>query len=95
MTVCPNQTSMGYQYDGGFAEYMIVPQAVLAVDGLNRIPEGLSLRRGVLVTEPLACASTGRNWPASGPGDAVVVIGRRPDRLPARAPRPGPRCRTG
>ena len=25
MAVCQNQTSMGYQYDGGFAEYMIVP----------------------------------------------------------------------
>ena len=24
MQVCQNQTSVGYQYDGGFAEYMIV-----------------------------------------------------------------------
>src|SRR6266851_1862455 len=39
MTVCPNQTSMGYQYDGAFAEYVIVPKAVLDVAGLNRIPE--------------------------------------------------------
>lgn len=39
MEVCQNQTSVGYQYDGGFAEYMIVPKQVLKVDGLNRIPE--------------------------------------------------------
>src|SRR3712207_6907622 len=26
MAVCENQTSVGYQYDGGFAEYMIVPR---------------------------------------------------------------------
>src|SRR5215469_10260649 len=32
-TVCRNQESMGYQYDGGFAEYMIVPRSVLAVGG--------------------------------------------------------------
>jgi L-iditol 2-dehydrogenase len=25
MTVCDNLTSVGYQYDGGFAEYMLVP----------------------------------------------------------------------
>ncbi len=47
MTVCTNQTSMGYQYTGGFAEYIIVPRTVLAVDGLNRIPDGRQLRRGV------------------------------------------------
>ena len=47
MAVCANQTSVGYQYDGGFAEYMVVPQAVLKVDGLNRIPDGRRLRRGV------------------------------------------------
>ena len=47
MTVCPNQESMGYHYDGGFAEYMVVPAKVLAVDGVNRIPDGGVLRRGV------------------------------------------------
>ncbi|MES8308107.1 alcohol dehydrogenase catalytic domain-containing protein, partial [Cutibacterium acnes] len=26
MQVCQNQTSVGYQYDGGFAEYMVVPE---------------------------------------------------------------------
>ena len=42
MTVCPNQTSVGYQYDGGFAEFLAVPAAVLRVDGLNRIPDGVN-----------------------------------------------------
>jgi len=41
MEICENQTSVGYQYDGGFAEYMVVPRQVLAVDGLNRIPDGV------------------------------------------------------
>src|SRR6478752_1602555 len=41
MAVCQNQTSVGYQYDGGFAEYMIVPRQVLKVDGLNRIPDNV------------------------------------------------------
>ena len=41
MEVCQNQTSVGYQYDGGFAEYMIVPAQVLKVDGLNKIPDNV------------------------------------------------------
>ncbi|HEY5149667.1 MAG TPA: alcohol dehydrogenase catalytic domain-containing protein, partial [Mycobacterium sp.] len=41
MAVCENQTSVGYQYDGGFAEYLIVPRQVLKVDGLNRIPDNI------------------------------------------------------
>src|SRR3712207_8379789 len=45
MAVCENQTSVGYQYDGGFAEYMIVPRQVLKVDGLNRIPDNIGLDR--------------------------------------------------
>ena len=36
--ICPHQLSMGYQFPGGFAEYMIVPREVLAVDGVTRIP---------------------------------------------------------
>src|SRR5918994_769300 len=42
MSVCPNQERIGYHHDGGFAELMRVPARVLAVDGVNRIPRGLS-----------------------------------------------------
>jgi L-iditol 2-dehydrogenase len=77
MTVCPNQTSMGYQYDGGFAEYMIVPKAVLAVDGLNRIPDGLSFAEAS-VAEPLACVLNGQELARVGKGDDVVVVGSGP-----------------
>ena len=45
--VCEHQLSMGYQFPGGFAEYMIVPEEVLRVDGLNRIPGGLTYARSV------------------------------------------------
>jgi L-iditol 2-dehydrogenase len=77
MSVCPNQTSVGYHYDGGFAEYLIVPAAVLAVDGLNRIPFGLSYAEAS-VAEPLACVLNGQELAGVGPGDDVVVIGAGP-----------------
>jgi L-iditol 2-dehydrogenase len=77
MTVCPHQESMGYHYDGGFAEYMVVPAKVLAVDGLNRIPDNLAYAEAS-VAEPLACVLNGQNLARVGPGDDVVVIGSGP-----------------
>jgi L-iditol 2-dehydrogenase len=75
--VCQNQLSMGYQFPGGFAEYMIVPREVLAVDGLNRIPDGLSYAEASLA-EPLACVLNGQELARVGAGDVVVVVGSGP-----------------
>jgi L-iditol 2-dehydrogenase len=76
-TICPNQESMGYHYEGGFAEYMIVPAKVIAVDGLTRIPEGLDYA-DASVTEPLACVLNGQEIAGVGEGDVVVVVGAGP-----------------
>ncbi|MGI5291256.1 zinc-dependent dehydrogenase [Nonomuraea polychroma] len=76
-TVCPNQESMGYHYDGGFAEYMIVPAKVLAVDGVNAIPSGVGYAEAS-VAEPLACVLNGQELAGVGAGDDVVVMGAGP-----------------
>jgi L-iditol 2-dehydrogenase len=77
MTVCPNQESMGYHYDGGFAEYLVVPAKVLAVGGLNRIPDGIGFAEAS-VAEPLACVLNGQELARVGAGDDVVVAGAGP-----------------
>lgn len=77
MSVCANQESIGYQYDGGFARYMTVPAKVLAVDGLNRIPDGLGFAEAS-VAEPLACVLNGQELARITAGDTVVVIGAGP-----------------
>ena len=77
MSICENQTSVGYQYEGGFAEYLIVPREVLQVDGLNRIPDGVGFDEAS-VAEPLACVINGQRLAAVGAGDVVVVIGAGP-----------------
>ncbi len=77
MTVCPDQESMGYHYDGGFAEYMVVPAKVLAVGGLNRIPDGVGFAEASLA-EPLACVLNGQELARVGAGDDVLVIGSGP-----------------
>lgn len=76
-TVCEDLESIGYQYDGGFAELMRVPAKVLAVDGLNRIPEHVPFEQASL-TEPLACVLNGQELARVGEGDVVVVLGAGP-----------------
>nr|BFE82691.1 zinc-dependent dehydrogenase [Planobispora longispora] len=77
MTVCPNQESMGYHYDGGFAEYMVVPAKVLDVGGVNRIPDGVGFAEAS-VAEPLACVLNGQELARVGRGDDVVIMGSGP-----------------
>ncbi|GAA2725553.1 zinc-dependent dehydrogenase [Cellulomonas aerilata] len=77
MTVCPNQLSMGYDFDGGFAQYVIVPPQVLAVDGLNRIPENVGYAEAS-VAEPFACAINAQELIDTHEGDVVVVVGSGP-----------------
>lgn len=77
MEVCQNQTSVGYQYDGGFAEYMIVPQQVLKVDGLNKIPDNVGYDEAS-AAEPFACAINAQEQLGIEEGDFTVVFGAGP-----------------
>jgi L-iditol 2-dehydrogenase len=77
MTICPNQTSVGYHYDGGFAQYLVVPRAVLFVNGVNRVPDAVSFAEAS-VAEPLACVLNGQELARVGAGDVVVVVGAGP-----------------
>ena len=76
-TVCPNQEAIGYQYDGGFADFMLVPAKVLRVGGVNRIPDGTSFEEAS-VAEPLACVLNGQELARVGEGDDVLIIGSGP-----------------
>ncbi|MFL6271145.1 MAG: zinc-dependent dehydrogenase [Actinomycetes bacterium] len=76
-TVCPNQERIGYQHDGGFAELMRVPASLLAVAGVNRIPEGMSFAEAS-VAEPLSCVINGQELAGVGDGQTVVVVGAGP-----------------
>jgi L-iditol 2-dehydrogenase len=77
MEVCQNQTSVGYQYDGGFAEFMIVPAQVLKVDGLNKIPDNVGYDEAS-AAEPFACAINAQEQLGIEEGDFTVVFGAGP-----------------
>jgi L-iditol 2-dehydrogenase len=77
MSICPNQESIGYHYDGGFADWLVVPAKVMKVGGLNRISESLSFEEAA-VTEPLACVLNGQELARVSSEDVVVVVGAGP-----------------
>ena len=76
-TVCTSRENMGYQHDGGFAEFMLVPAKVIAVGGLNRIPDGTGFAEASLA-EPLACVLNAQELCRVTSGDEVLIIGDGP-----------------
>jgi len=77
MAMCDNLTAIGYHYDGGFAEYMLVPGNVIRVGCVNKVPENISSDEAALA-EPLACAINGQELSGVKKGDTVVVMGAGP-----------------
>ncbi|MFE3186554.1 alcohol dehydrogenase catalytic domain-containing protein [Streptomyces violascens] len=75
--MCLHLTAMGHDFDGGFAEYVVVPAKVLAVGGVNRIPDGVGFAEASFA-EPLSCVINGQQLVGVGPGDHVVVVGAGP-----------------
>ena len=75
--VCANRTAIGYEYDGGFAEYVKIPSSALEAGNLVKIPDQLSFEQAV-ITEPLACCINGQRKANVKMGDVVVVIGGGP-----------------
>ncbi len=76
-TVCPTQKAVGYHWDGGLAQYIVIPEEVLKVDGLNRIEDHVSFAEAS-VAEPFACALNAQELAGVGDGDVVAVVGAGP-----------------
>jgi len=75
--VCANRTAIGYEFDGGFAEYVKIPSTALEAGNLVKIPDNLSFEQAV-IAEPLACCMNGQRKANVKMGDVVVVIGGGP-----------------
>jgi L-iditol 2-dehydrogenase len=76
-TMCDRLRSIGYELDGGFAEYMAVPADAVRAGCVNPVPNGLGAAEAALA-EPLACVINGQELLGVGPDDDVVVIGAGP-----------------
>jgi len=76
-SMCLNLRAIGYHYNGGFAEYMLVPEDAVRNGCVNLLPSNLTFEEAALA-EPLACAINGQELSHIGLGDTVVVVGAGP-----------------
>ncbi len=76
-TMCENLKAIGYHYDGGFAEYMLVPEDAVRNGCVNRIPENVSFEEAS-IAEPLACVINGQSLSRVEVGDTVLILGAGP-----------------
>jgi len=75
--LCDSFTALGYDYAGGFAEYVKIPAAAVAQGNIIPIPPGMSVERAALV-EPLSCCLNGEEYLDAQPGDRALVFGAGP-----------------
>lgn len=75
--MCAAVKIMGFDYDGGFAEYVLVPATGVRNGVVNRIPEHVTFEEAVF-TEPLACSINMQDAIQIGPGESVVIFGAGP-----------------
>jgi len=74
---CLNRKAIGYEFDGGFAEYVLVPRVALDSGNAVKLPEHVSFKEGALI-EPLSCCIRGLRNAGIGMGDNVLIIGTGP-----------------
>jgi len=77
--LCVDLAEIGSSVDGGFAEYVRIPEKILRIGGLIQVPDDLSDREATLL-EPLACSLNGFSQigPIIGQETTVAIIGDGP-----------------
>lgn len=76
--LCMNLREIGSTSDGGFAQYVAVPEQIIRIGGLVPVPEELTDEEAALL-EPLACCmnSFSRMGPVAR-GSSAVIVGDGP-----------------
>lgn len=74
---CMNRKAIGYEFDGGFEEYVLIPEIAITSGNVIKLPEEVSFTAGALI-EPLACCIRGLGNAGTGFNDTVLVVGAGP-----------------
>lgn len=76
--VCTNpHPSLGYKLNGGFAEYMAVPEHILRLGFVNPIPKNLTFQQASMSEITACCINAQHNAPIHE-GDTVLIMGAGP-----------------
>ncbi len=74
---CQINYAMGYQFQGGFAEYLPLNRIVVNYGPVHKIPDHISYEQAALA-EPLGCVLNALELSPVKMGDVVVIIGAGP-----------------
>ena len=74
---CLNRRGLGYEYDGGFAEYMRIPAEYIRSGNVFGFSSNLSFEEACLA-EPLGCVFNGSQRSGIKVNDTVVIMGAGP-----------------
>lgn len=72
--LCDNLKTIGFDYDGTFAEYMRIPEEAFSQDHVTKVPKQLDSKEAVL-TEPIACIVNAQSYLNIKAGDNVAIFG--------------------
>lgn len=74
---CNEYTALGINEDGGFAEYVRLPEAAVRQGNIIELDDAVSFDEAA-INEPFSCVYNGFLQCAVKPGDSVLVIGAGP-----------------
>jgi L-iditol 2-dehydrogenase len=75
--LCPSIKILGFNVDGGFGQYLSLPEKAIKNGCLNLAPHPVSAAEAAMV-EPLACCLNGLEKVALKDGETVLVLGAGP-----------------
>jgi len=75
--LCRDFRALGYDFAGGYAEYMVIPKEAVDQGSVIEAPDGLSPEEVALV-EPLSCCINGQEYLNIKEGDVVAIFGCGP-----------------
>jgi L-iditol 2-dehydrogenase len=75
--LCGEYRALGINLDGGFAEYVRIPEAAIAQGNIALLDEAVSFDEAAL-NEPLSCVYNGFTQYGVNAGDMVLIIGAGP-----------------
>ena len=75
--LCDERRALGFDVDGGFAEYLLIPFESIRTGVICEIPDNISYEEAALI-EPISCCLHAQSLVKVGAGDTVAIIGAGP-----------------
>lgn len=75
--LCPDYKAFGINMDGGFAEYMRIPEAAITQGNILKLADHVTMEEGAIL-EPASCVKNGQEQVEIKINDTVLVVGAGP-----------------